>query len=526
MLLLSSALVVGSLACHVSAQSYWDPSSPISSANCIEDSFSSPRWGIYNPALVSVNGSSGGTLGDIRFLTVNSASGVVANCTANNIDLDPRPVGIWHNCSIPNLYFQFNLTTLDLKIKGSWTCDNSTDSSLVFAVQGTWETPLIQGCLDDWQAPRGQETLCIMGNSQVWGSLSTPINITPQLPVLPYTPAELPERCVDRSVDPEWLLEDLIYVHHHAQTGNKTRDSLSLNLTNISSRDKVACSVPADELKRVNRDGSSSPWVKCLANPNSPANHTSNITSTFISLDTKNGVIGVKQAWNCSDGIEGIEANDYTGTGFLTTGLKCAKPIKGSYNCTLASATFSGYSPDAPPMPHTAYNRSCTVSSIVNTTAFTLRKYQIDAAADGTKMGTFSLFNPGTADVYRLHRIPVKDDATWHDCLSDKSQTLPWQLVGCQYLLDRSKNHHISFQFQWYCDDRNPLSAILFNATASTQLPAEICGASLPSIENERWKGESCYLPASAGKPKMAVSSLTWTTTSGPMDRGPTLPWI
>jgi hypothetical protein len=96
---------------------------------CTRASFTNPTWGIYDPNLVVVNSSSGGTQGDIRFLTVNSATGVSAECKAKDIDLDPRgPAALetWHNCSIPNLAFQFNLETLDMRLKGSWLCDSSS----------------------------------------------------------------------------------------------------------------------------------------------------------------------------------------------------------------------------------------------------------------------------------------------------------------------------------------------------------------------------------------------------------------
>jgi len=131
------------------------------------------------------------------------------------------------------------------------------------------------------------------------------------------------------------------------------------------------------------------------------------------------------------------------------------------YNCTITPTNFSGYSPDPPTMPHTSYSRSCTIGSVVNTTSLNLREYEIDTLADGTKVGTFSLFNPGPGDTYRLYRIPVQDDGAWHECAagtSTPSEPFPWQLVKCRYLLDR-ENHHASFQIQWYCDDRDPSNA-------------------------------------------------------------------
>ena len=110
---------------------YWPEPEPnaITPEECIGTSFTNPTWGIYDPSLVAVNASSGGTHGDIRFLTVNSATGVSANCTAKDIDLDPKGAGAldaWHNCSIPNLFFQFSLESLDMRLKGSWKCGNSS----------------------------------------------------------------------------------------------------------------------------------------------------------------------------------------------------------------------------------------------------------------------------------------------------------------------------------------------------------------------------------------------------------------
>lgn len=113
----------------VQPRQYWpDPANdPIpTEEECLLESFSSPKWGIYGPSLVTVNGSSDGSIGDIRFLTKNTATGVAANCTAKNIELDPKVKGgdteLWHNCNIPNLFFQFDLTAFELRLKGTWTC--------------------------------------------------------------------------------------------------------------------------------------------------------------------------------------------------------------------------------------------------------------------------------------------------------------------------------------------------------------------------------------------------------------------
>jgi len=111
-------------------------------------------------------------------------------------------------------------------------------------------------------------------------------------------------------------------------------------------------------------------------------------------------------------------------------------------------------------MPHTTYSHSCTIASFVNTTNITLQEYQIDSIADASGktslVGTFSLLNPGPGDVYRLNRIAVIDDGMWHVCEPAAGESLPWQLAGCRYALDRPLRQ-ASFRFSWYCDDRDPL---------------------------------------------------------------------
>ncbi len=134
------------------------------------------------------------------------------------------------------------------------------------------------------------------------------------------------------------------------------------------------------------------------------------------------------------------------------------------YNCSLLTVplAFTGYLDSAPQIPHTSYTRSCTIESISNTTALALREYQIESGLVQTNsstsvLGTFTLYNPGSGDTYRLHRMPVVDDGGWHECIAG-SQALPWQLAGCKYKLDRG-SHLLGFEVQWYCDDRDPSNA-------------------------------------------------------------------
>ncbi len=138
------------------------------------------------------------------------------------------------------------------------------------------------------------------------------------------------------------------------------------------------------------------------------------------------------------------------------------------YNCSLAGPAaggpikFSGYWPGPPTLPHTYYSRSCTIGSVVNTTSIGLRDYTVESLItdDGkaTLLGTFTLVNPGPVDTYKLDRIPVIADGVWHDCVAGESGQLPWQLVKCRYSLDRG-SHHVGFQLEWFCDDRDPSNA-------------------------------------------------------------------
>lgn len=134
-----------------------------------------------------------------------------------------------------------------------------------------------------------------MGNSQVSGSLSSPVKIAPQLPLLPYTPVQPPFRCVDRSVDPEWTIE------HFSSQHSPGRYAVALNLTNVSTQETVACTASADESKEagVRR---AAPWLKCT-----PSKAGTLVDLTEVSLDREYGVLGVRQTWRCLDGFKGVD---------------------------------------------------------------------------------------------------------------------------------------------------------------------------------------------------------------------------
>ena len=219
-------------------------------------------------------------------------------------------------------------------------------------------------------------------------------------------------------------------------------------------------------------------------------------------------------------------------------------------------------------MPHTQYSPSCTISSMTNTTSLKLRDYQIDTTAEGNRLFSFTLFNPGPGDAYRLYRIPFLDGGgTWHECKDGPLGSvpiggpvkIPWQLERCQYIID-SQHKKISVAVQWFCDDRDPINAyvfspsartklhvlmtnrILFRATATAELPAEVCTESKPPAKAKSLTmvdgrvrtttsslpgdTKTCRLTADASEVDMEVLALDWITTMKPMERGPVLPWV
>jgi hypothetical protein len=127
------------------------------------------------------------------------------------------------------------------------------------------------------------------------------------------------------------------------------------------------------------------------------------------------------------------------------------------YTCSLPRTNFTGWPAwDIPALlPHTSYTHSCTMNS-VNSTALVLKSYGIETDAEMRKTASFTVFNPGPADEYAISDMPVLDDGAWHTCAGIDS--LPWQLLSCEYLLDRTTNN-IGFRFKWYCDDLDPYDA-------------------------------------------------------------------
>jgi hypothetical protein len=313
-----------------------------------------------------------------------------------------------------------------------------------------------------------------MSDAEVRASLLSPVTIQPTQPHLPHSSDEQPLSCVDRSEDPRWEIENLSYHHSYTQIHDDPAQSyfeLFFDLTNLANEQKVSCFVTVDDIASVGSNHTTR-WINCgttSASASSGATSVTGMESLQVSFDVENNLFGLKQTWRCADGTP----DTFAGAAYLIRRLDCGDPVNlaiiedgwvtgatSFYNCSFPALTLSGYT-DPPAMPHTSYTRSCTLNSL-NATSLVLKEYEVEylkildgvALEEITKFGTFTLYNPGSGDYYTLWRLPVQDDGTWHECAAG-SEPLPWQVVGCQYLLDRA-NNYLGFQVQWYCDDRDP----------------------------------------------------------------------
>jgi hypothetical protein len=70
---------------------------------------------------------------------------------------------------------------------------------------------------------------------------------------------------------------------------------------------------------------------------------------------------------------------------------------------------------------------------------------------DGHLRGTFTIYNPGPDQEYKIRNIPYNDDGDWHVAIG-----FPKELVGMQYCYNMTTND-FNFQLQWKCDDKPPL---------------------------------------------------------------------
>ncbi|KAH8899941.1 hypothetical protein GQ53DRAFT_869196 [Thozetella sp. PMI_491] len=506
--------------------------------NCTKSSLSGPPWELLDPLLVRA-GHDG--KGDIEFTILHIPTSQNSSCVAKDVYLDEQPVEppeVWYNCTNSNASISLTKNNTELKVRENWTCESSP--KLKFASLGVLKEDTINACsVVGSSQPSPGGFICPIPNLEIPGNLSSPVVIAPVEPQLPRptVAAQRKASCAGQSSTPSWQVENLSVQHHYSATRESAKAyyDVSLTVTNLLNHEGVKCAARVDELPSVKNNGTA-PWVKCQAPK------TDGIAKTEVMLDTAYGVLGVRQTWSCTDAGNTSRSTLYDGTGYRSVAFNCGSPLNSSitdesggvigrtsdYNCSLPKTEFTGYS-RPPAMPHTLYKQSCTINSF-DVSTLALEGYEIatpvnaSAAASGPKVGTFTLKNPGSGDTYRLFRIPVQDDGVWHTCEAGE-KPLPWQLVSCQYQLDR-KSNYVGFQVQWYCDDRDPSHAILFNATAGGKVPAEEC--TTPSEKETMYHGETeCRLKnlPQPGGVDLPVSDLTWKSTSNAMDRGPILPW-
>jgi hypothetical protein len=94
--------------------------------DCKQVSLTTPSWYIYDPRYTLHNFSTGGTQGDAGFGVYNVATNESFECYVRDINLTlTGPESLWHNCSIPNAQFTFDLTAHVIGLEETWTCDNA-----------------------------------------------------------------------------------------------------------------------------------------------------------------------------------------------------------------------------------------------------------------------------------------------------------------------------------------------------------------------------------------------------------------
>jgi hypothetical protein len=146
-------------------------------------------------------------------------------------------------------------------------------------------------------------------------------------------------------------------------------------------------------------------------------------------------------------------SDTYSGLGYLVTPFNCTNPsdnqaLSSSYSCSLPVMNITGWS-SPPSVPHTAWERSCTLNSL-KTATLDLKSYDAGAAA-----ASFELYNPGSGDTYALSDMAIPASGAWTPCVAGPGEKLPWQLASCSYSLDHAAGT-VGFKLGWYCDDRDP----------------------------------------------------------------------
>jgi len=337
--------------------------------------------------------------------------------------------------------------------------------------------PVYLGC-EEMVNEKGPYALCFMANVNIEPTLVTPVQMDIVTPSWPYELHFSADTCGERSEIPAWTVTDFKYDRPARAGGGEKPPTagLSFNVHNLANLETLACSVRVDEtaLDRSHDE----PWVDC-----SSTSGSGKFLSTKVLFSKKYSLLGINQTWLCGDNslsrggqyvplaylsfhlgstvsiaLTATRARTtFGGVGYLELPLSCTNESTAAGRppsplaCSMAATNFTGYSDIEyiPTFPHTYYTRSCMINSI-NVTALTLREYKIDANARTARL---RVYNPGPGEEYRIALADMKNDGAWHACYVG-TDSLPWQLVSCQYQLSGAEN--LGLQLQWYCDDRNP----------------------------------------------------------------------
>jgi hypothetical protein len=101
------------------------------SGTCKENSFSHPVWYFWDPTVVQLNASRGGSVGDFGVSVYNTALDQNFDCYGQDINLAPGVDGDdeddeigWFDCTIPGAQIKPNMKASTLSIRQTWTCSD------------------------------------------------------------------------------------------------------------------------------------------------------------------------------------------------------------------------------------------------------------------------------------------------------------------------------------------------------------------------------------------------------------------
>lgn len=125
---LLAGLAVAASARSLRPRQYSDPTDS-TETDCTDTSITFPRWYIYDPFYTVYNYSNGGSQGYAGFAALNAALNVQVNCIANLSLEETDPT--WYPCEEPDTYFSFSLNTTTMALKGTWTCNDNDQGSVL-----------------------------------------------------------------------------------------------------------------------------------------------------------------------------------------------------------------------------------------------------------------------------------------------------------------------------------------------------------------------------------------------------------